>query len=358
PAALNAAIKANSRLEPMPLASALHVIGAASAAGSARRGSWAEPAGGSHEEPASRDHTRELRMNLGGGRNAVYVAPCEQHLECPLDKKGKYVVHTNRPKIMTDMSKVEFGICIDDWRRLVFKTVNDPALAKRELSFYRKIAPSRSPHLIHPLDEFTDNQGRHVMVFPRMNSACILGHDLAVVAHIAHQLFAALRDLHCLGIAHMDITPTNLMTDPNDASHIEVIDFGLACDVAETTDGRLPSRGTCGFVAPEVLAGSARDLRADTYSAGVVLGMMLQQFLPTINLRLLGGPLVRSDTTDDIVGQLDELLEAYQYRPALADFVECATTFVGPSTGLVAEDCSSSGTFVAEGLQVPTPARS
>ncbi|KAJ2441008.1 hypothetical protein GGF42_007438, partial [Coemansia sp. RSA 2424] len=82
----------------------------------------------------------ELRMNLGDGRNAVYVAPCERHLECPLEKKGKYLIHTNRPRIMTDMSKVEFGIRVDGWKRVVFKTVNDPALAERELSFYKKAA--------------------------------------------------------------------------------------------------------------------------------------------------------------------------------------------------------------------------
>ncbi|KAJ1849121.1 hypothetical protein LPJ70_000652 [Coemansia sp. RSA 2708] len=272
----------------------------------------------------------ELRMNLGDGRNAVYVAPCEQHLECPLEKKGKYLIHTNKPKIMTDMSKVEFGICVDGWKRLVFKTVNDPDLAKRELSFYRKVATSSSDHLMHLLDDFTDNFSRHVMVFPRKVNASIYGHELFDIAYIARQLFAALQDLHELGIAHLDITPTNLVSDTNDRSHIEVIDFGLACDISEAPGGRLPSRGTCGFVAPEVLTGGAKDLRADVYSAGVVLGMMLQRYLPTINLRLLGGPLVRSDTTDAIVAQLDELLEAYQYRPGQTDFIECNTTYVAP----------------------------
>ncbi|KAJ1733467.1 hypothetical protein LPJ61_001547 [Coemansia biformis] len=344
---LRATINANSQKEPMSLVTALRVLDAVyagDAAHSPSRGGGpdlarhnsergqraseataaARPAAAAGPQNGGR---RELRMNLGGGRNAVYVAPCEQHLECPLDRKGRYLVHTNRPKIMTDMSKVEFGICVDGWRRLVFKTVSDPELAKRELSFYRKIASSRSAHLMHLLDEFTDNHGRHVMVFPRMSSARIHGHDLVDIAHIARQLFTALRDLHCLGIAHLDITPTNLMTDPNDVSHIEVIDFGLACDISEAPNGRLPSRGTCGFVAPEVLAGSAKDLRADAYSAGVVLGMMLQQFLPTVRLRLLGGPLVRSDTTDAIVSQLDRLLEVYQYLPAQVDFVECDTTY-------------------------------
>ncbi|KAJ2409572.1 hypothetical protein J3F80_001233 [Coemansia sp. RSA 2526] len=270
----------------------------------------------------------ELRMNLGGGRNAVYVAPCEQNLECPLEKKGKYLIHTNKPKIMTDMSKVEFGICVDGWKRLVFKTVTEPELAQRELAIYRKVANSQSDHLMHLLDDFTDNSGRHVMVFPRKVNACIYGHDLFDIAYIGSQLFTALKDLHDIGIAHLDITPTNLMSDATDPSHIQIIDFGLACDISETADGRLPSRGTCGFVAPEVLAGRASDLRADIYSAGVVLGMMLQRYLPTINLRLLGGPLVRSDTTDAIVAQLDELLEAYQYRPGQVEFVECDTKYV------------------------------
>ncbi|KAJ2666440.1 hypothetical protein IW148_000927 [Coemansia sp. RSA 1199] len=270
----------------------------------------------------------ELRMNLGDGRNAVYVAPCEQNLECPLEKKGKYLIHTNKPKIMTDMSKVEFGICVDGWKRLVFKTVTEPELAQRELAIYRKVANSQSDHLMHLLDDFTDNSSRHVMVFPRKVNACIYGHDLFDIAYIGSQLFTALKDLHAIGIAHLDITPTNLMSDATDPSHIQIIDFGLACDISETADGRLPSRGTCGFVAPEVLAGSASDLRADIYSAGVVLGMMLQRYLPTINLRLLGGPLVRSDTTDAIVAQLDELLEAYQYRPGQVEFVECDTKYV------------------------------
>ncbi|KAJ2354787.1 hypothetical protein GGF43_003063, partial [Coemansia sp. RSA 2618] len=270
----------------------------------------------------------ELRMNLGDGRNAVYVAPCEQNLECPLEKKGKYLIHTNKPKIMTDMSKVEFGICVDGWKRLVFKTVSDPELAKRELAIYRKVASSRSDHLMHLLDDFTDNSNRHVMVFPRKVNACIYGHGLFDIAYIATQLFTAIRDLHDIGIAHLDITPTNLMSDATDPSHIEVIDFGLACDISEAAGGQLPSRGTCGFVAPEILTGGAKDLRADIYSAGVVLGMMLQRYLPTINLRLLGGPLVRSDTTDAIVAQLDELLDAYQYRPGQVEFVECDTKYV------------------------------
>ncbi|KAI8321825.1 hypothetical protein GQ54DRAFT_311447 [Martensiomyces pterosporus] len=286
----------------------------------------------------------ELRMNLGNGRNGVYVAPCEKHLECPLEKKGKYLIHTHKPKIMTDMSKVEFGICVDGWRRIVFKTVNDPALAKRELSFYRMVAASQPDHVMQLLDEFTDNSKKHVMVFPRMNCVNIQGRDLFDVAYISRQLFIALDDLHRLGVAHLDITPTNLMSDPNDSSHVEIIDFGLACDITTAANGQLPSRGTCGFVAPEILSGGAKDLRADVYSAGVVLGMMLQNYLPTVSLRLLGGPLIRSDTTDMIIGQIDELLDAYKYTPEAADFVECNTMFVQPGSMAVGEPLANGDT--------------
>ncbi|KAJ2558414.1 hypothetical protein EV175_000798 [Coemansia sp. RSA 1933] len=228
------------------------------------------------------------------------------------------------------MSKVEFGICVDGWSRVVFKTVNDPELSVRELYFHHKIATSRSEHLVRLVDEFTDNSNKNVMVFPRMNSTEIYGHDLFDIGYIARQLFTALEELHSLGIAHLDITPTNIMSDPNDPSHVEIIDFGLACDISTAVDGYLPSRGTCGFVAPEVLAGNSNDLRADIYSAGVVLGMMLQKYLPTVNLRLLGGPLVRSDTTDAMIVKLDELLEAYKYEPESVGFVDCNTTFIPP----------------------------
>lgn len=277
----------------------------------------------------------ELRMNLGEGRNAVYVAPCERHLECPVGKMGKYLIHTNNPKIMTDMSKVEFGIRVDGWERVVFKTVNDPMSAQRELSFYHKISKSNPPsnHVMHLLDEFTDSDNKQViMVFPRANSAEIHGHNLYGIAYLARQLFVALDDLHKLGIAHLDITPTNIMSDAHDRTHIKLIDFGLACDISDPeSGGQLPSRGTCGFVAPEILSGGARDLRADIYSAGVVLGMMLKRYLPTINLRLLGGPLIRSDTTDMVISQIDELLSAYRYTPESADFVECDTRYVSPA---------------------------
>ncbi|KAJ1952183.1 hypothetical protein GGI12_006310, partial [Dipsacomyces acuminosporus] len=119
------------------------------------------------------------------------------------------------------MSKVEFGICVDGWKRIVFKTVNDTALAKRELSFYQKTAAAQSDHIVCLLDEFTDNSGKQVLVFPRMNSVNTQARDLFDIACISRQLFLALSDLHSLGIAHMDITPTNLMCDPNDPSHVE-----------------------------------------------------------------------------------------------------------------------------------------
>ncbi|KAJ2891503.1 hypothetical protein GGI21_005840, partial [Coemansia aciculifera] len=255
------------------------------------------------------------------------------------------------------MSKVEFGIRVDGWKRVVFKTVNDPALAERELSFYKKAALSDSDYIMHLLDEFADNSNKHVMVFPRMCSAHIHGLDLIKIACIARQLFLALEDLHRLGIAHLDITPTNLMADPDDPSRIEVIDFGLACDIADSEDGVLPSRGTCGFVAPEILAGNARDLRADIYSAGVVLGMMLQNYLPTVSLRLLGGPLIRSDTTDMIIAQIDELLDAYKYVPAQAEYVECNTTYVRPEMRLPTEPVPISRVSSAETSSVTSARR-
>ncbi|RKP39777.1 hormonally up-regulated Neu-associated kinase, partial [Dimargaris cristalligena] len=88
---------------------------------------------------------------------------------------------------------------------------------------------------------------------------------------IIKQLLTALVGVHHKHITHLDINPANLMSDGND--NLVLIDFGLAskCSAGQC----LPSCGTPGFVAPEVLAGTGTGPKADMYSVGVVLGMML-----------------------------------------------------------------------------------
>eukprot|EP00927_Polykrikos_kofoidii_P035428 TRINITY_DN2998_c0_g2_i1.p1 TRINITY_DN2998_c0_g2~~TRINITY_DN2998_c0_g2_i1.p1 ORF type:complete len:432 (+),score=71.56 TRINITY_DN2998_c0_g2_i1:71-1366(+) len=95
----------------------------------------------------------------------------------------------------------------------------------------------------------------------------------AVAQPIAAQVFAAVKWLHNLGIAHRDISLENVLVDAN--GKVRLIDFGMA-----TID---PSSVTpCGkrvYKAPEMHVGVCDPFVADVFAAGVLLyGMTTQDY--------------------------------------------------------------------------------
>jgi len=101
------------------------------------------------------------------------------------------------------------------------------------------------------------------------------------------------------------------MFDENE--DLVIIDFGLAriCDSRSHPIGC----GTSGFVAPEVYIGDCKDTKPDIYSAGVVLGMLLEPFVHNCSLEDLGCRLARHSTTSLVQDKLREnyLFERYHY---------------------------------------------
>jgi serine/threonine protein kinase len=99
--------------------------------------------------------------------------------------------------------------------------------------------------------------------------------DLSVplAIHIVTEIARALAYIHGfegLGLAHRDVAPGNVRLAFDGA--LKLLDFGLVTSPAHagltapgTVLGRLP------YLAPEVKKGSRGDVRADVYSAGVVL---------------------------------------------------------------------------------------
>jgi calcium/calmodulin-dependent protein kinase I len=87
----------------------------------------------------------------------------------------------------------------------------------------------------------------------------------------------AIARCHCLGIAHRDIKPDNILF--NDLNELKLADFGSA---EYFRDDQLMTGvvGTPYYVAPEVLAGRSYDEKVDIWSAGVVLYIMLAGFPP------------------------------------------------------------------------------
>lgn len=101
-----------------------------------------------------------------------------------------------------------------------------------------------------------------------------------------HQLVSALQYCHQNGVAHRDVKPQNLLLD--EEGNIKVSDFGLsAVSVVESSkNGTLLLQTTCGtpaFAAPEIV-GRTRigydGSKADAWSCGVILFVMLAGYLP------------------------------------------------------------------------------
>ncbi|XP_010529202.1 PREDICTED: CBL-interacting serine/threonine-protein kinase 20 [Tarenaya hassleriana] len=95
------------------------------------------------------------------------------------------------------------------------------------------------------------------------------------------QLVGAIDYCHSRGVYHRDLKPENLLLDEN--GDLKISDFGLSALIeSRKQDGLLHTTcGTPAYVAPEVLCKRGYDgTKADVWSCGVVLYVLLAGFLP------------------------------------------------------------------------------
>jgi serine/threonine-protein kinase len=102
---------------------------------------------------------------------------------------------------------------------------------------------------------------------------------------IANQICDALDGAHGLGIIHRDLKPANIMLVAGAGGRdlVKVLDFGLAKTIgtdatAVTQSGAM--LGTPAYMPPELALGKDADGRADLYSLGCLLYVMLSGRLP------------------------------------------------------------------------------
>ncbi|XAR60804.1 Non-specific serine/threonine protein kinase [Bertholletia excelsa] len=103
-----------------------------------------------------------------------------------------------------------------------------------------------------------------------------------------HQLINAVEFCHSRGVYHRDLKPENLLLDDNE--NLKISDFGLSA-LAESKhqDGLLHTTcGTPAYVAPEVINRQGYDgAKADIWSCGVILYVLLAGYLPFHDLNLM-----------------------------------------------------------------------
>ena len=115
-------------------------------------------------------------------------------------------------------------------------------------------------------------------------------HRLPIQARLGliRQVCAAVQHAHMKGIIHLDLKSANILVREVDgAPVVKVIDFGVARladdpDAVATNIGEsMAAVGTLEYMAPEQLTGTKQlDTRADIYSLGVVLHLVLTGLLP------------------------------------------------------------------------------
>jgi serine/threonine-protein kinase len=97
--------------------------------------------------------------------------------------------------------------------------------------------------------------------------------DPALVVRVLVDVCDALEHAHAHGVIHGDVAPRNILIRRRDGV-AKLADFGLAADAFEGP-ARAGAMGTPGYVAPELLAGSAPAPRCDLYSVAAVAYRLL-----------------------------------------------------------------------------------
>lgn len=160
--------------------------------------------------------------------------------------------------------------------------------ASRWIEEARRLARVRHPHVLAILG--ADEHDGRAGLWTELVSGSTLEQWIATqgplgareAAGVGIDLCNALAAVHATGLLHGDVTTRNVMREgragaPDRSGRIVLMDFGSAQD-ARVTD--LVAYGTPLFMAPEVLAGEAPDVRSDLYSLGVVLYRLLTARYP------------------------------------------------------------------------------
>jgi serine/threonine protein kinase len=160
----------------------------------------------------------------------------------------------------------------------------DAAGRERLLREFRALRDLDEPHIVRVRDlELTKDDGALILDYVAGTS---LANRLSAgprpstseAVSIALDVAAALAAAHAAGIVHRDVTPGNILLDPDDGARLT--DFGIALagagtagEPALTAEGQLV--GTLRYLAPEQLRGAAATPASDVHALAAVTYEML-----------------------------------------------------------------------------------
>lgn len=183
-------------------------------------------------------------------------------------------------------------------RRFVLKVLHtrladQPQFVDRMRIEAQSMAQLHHPNVVDVVDFWTAEDGRPCLVMELLKGKTLaqeLGARRAIPwvesVGVTRQTLAALAAAHSVGIVHRDIKPENIFLHDQGAKVVvKVLDFGVARVLGEgprgsilpltipTTTGTIV--GSPRFVSPEGALGERVDHRADIYSVGLLLYLML-----------------------------------------------------------------------------------
>ena len=139
------------------------------------------------------------------------------------------------------------------------------------------------------LYDFFSEPATYYLVMERMSGGELFDRIVAKAYYsekeardVCKIVLEAVAYLHDNNVAHRDLKPENLLLlSESDDSQVKIADFGFAKKVV-APQSLTTQCGTPGYVAPEILEGTPYDTRADMWSVGVILYILLGGYPPFI----------------------------------------------------------------------------
>ena len=148
---------------------------------------------------------------------------------------------------------------------------------------YRRLLPVLCPHLPQIM-EAAEQDGQTAVLEEYVQgdtlAELLMGARLTEreARQVTMQLCQALHVLHSMGAVHRDVKPENVILRGSDAV---LIDFDAARIYKVASESDTQVLGTTGFAAPEQYGIFQSDERADIFSLGVLLNIMLTDKHPS-----------------------------------------------------------------------------